>query len=59
MKANLFLQLVLSVLLTVLSSVMAATAFARDSALLWKVATVLLVAVFFNLTKHIRKELKQ
>jgi len=57
-KALLFLQFGLSILIVILTALMAAAAIVKNAFILWKVYTLLLVIFGIFLVKHLYKELK-
>ena len=59
MKAELFIQYILSVLVLLLSLVMILAAFAKDAQTIWKFFCSLLVLFSIGLIREIRQELKQ
>jgi len=59
MKAELFIQYILSFLLCALCLSMMVAAFVKDAPTIWKFFTAILVIVFYKIFKHIGKELKQ
>jgi len=59
MKANLFIQFILSIFVLLFSMTMMAAAFAMSAPAIWKVCTGILVIVSVSIIKQVRKEIKQ
>jgi len=57
-KALLFIQYGLSILIVILTVLMAFAAIVRNSMFLWKVFTLIFVFISVFLAKHLYKELK-